>query len=379
MRPPLRCTLTLVFSLYAPLWAASGKDVTVTASESWTDTGVDVKAGETVRITATGSVTYEGRKGPMSAAPAGLARSIRDVIKNYSLNEAGLGALIARIGDDEGARPFLVGERWEGVAPVGGRLFLGINQESNSPGDGSYKATIEHMAGPKSTAAATSLNLPPFTQDLLDQVPTRVQDAAGSPGDRVNFIIVGSRNRVTEAFQRAGWVQVDKDVTSTVVQGILNTIQKKSYVTMPMSTLMLFGRGQDFGYAQGDPVTVVAARHHFRLWQAPFDLGGSTVWAGAGTHDMGFDKDQRNNGLTHHIDPNVDLEREFIVSSLKGTGLVVKSEYLTPANPVTTAKTAHGEEFHSDGRTMIIYLQPDAGAKPASPATTAVKGLLTPQ
>jgi hypothetical protein len=54
----------------------------------------------------------------------------------------------------------------------------------------------------------------------------------------------------------------------------------------------------------------------------------------------------------------VDLEREYIVESLTHTGLVVKTAYLTPADPITTAKTAHGEEFHSDGRTAIIYLKP---------------------
>jgi hypothetical protein len=39
--------------------------------------------------------------------------------------------------------------------------------------------------------------------------------------------------------------------------------------------------------------------------------------------------------------------------------MVAKVDYLTPADPVTKAKTAHGEEFTSDGRTVIIYLQPD--------------------
>ena len=62
---------------------------------------------------------------------------------------------------------------------------------------------------------------------------------------------------------------------------------------MPMSQLELFGRVQDFGYAQADPLRVVASRHHFRIWKTPFTAGGETVWAGAGTHDIGFDKDNR--------------------------------------------------------------------------------------
>src|SRR5262249_40226667 len=99
MRREVCCAFPLLVSLLAPLLAASGTDVTIKASEAWTDTGVDVKAGDTIRITATGSVTYQGKKGAVSAAPGGLARSIRDVIRNYAFNEAGQGALIARVGN----------------------------------------------------------------------------------------------------------------------------------------------------------------------------------------------------------------------------------------------------------------------------------------
>jgi hypothetical protein len=127
-----------------------------------------------------------------------------------------------------------------------------------------------------------------------------------------------------------------------------------------MSELQLFGRVQDFGYAQADPVMVVASRHHFRIWKAPFTAGGQTVWAGAGTHDIGFEKDQRNNGVTHKIDPATDGERDYIGQSLQQTGEVAKDEYLTPTHPITEARTATGGGFTSDGRTLIIYLQPDA-------------------
>ena len=80
------------------------------------------------------------------------------------------------------------------------------------------------------------------------------------------------------------------------------------------------------------------------------------VWVGAGTHDIGFDRDQRNSGITHKIDPATDGERDYIRDSLTQTGMVVKSEYLTPTDPVTTAKTATGSGFTSDGRTLLLYL-----------------------
>ena len=86
---------------------------------------------------------------------------------------------------------------------------------------------------------------------------------------------------------------------------------------MPMSTLYLFGRKQDFGYELAQAYSVVASRHHFRIWKAPVTWNGQTMWAGAGTHDIGFEKDQRNGKVTHKIDPAVDGERDNIGQTLQ--------------------------------------------------------------
>jgi len=128
-----------------------------------------------------------------------------------------------------------------------------------------------------------------------------------------------------------------------------------------MSELKVFGRSQDYGYAQGDPLRVVAARHHFRIWRAPFTVDGRMVWVGAGTHDVGFDRDQRNGKVTHKIDPEVDKERDYIGRSLNSTGEIALLDYMTPKETVREAKTAHGQAFSSDGRTLIVYFKPEAG------------------
>jgi LssY C-terminus len=202
---------------------------------------------------------------------------------------------------------------------------------------------------------------------LLESIAPRVQDAAGTPGDRVNFIVVGDEKRLVDSLKQAGWVVVDKNKTNAIVAMGLATLSRQSYVTMPMSELQLFGRSQDYGFAQGEPLKVVATRHHFRIWKAPFTVDGVMVIAGAGTHDIGFDKDQRTGGVTHKIDPDTDLEREYIAKTLQNTGVVAKLDYMTAKGAITTAKTAHGEEFHSDGRTLIIYLMPETAAAPAQP------------
>jgi hypothetical protein len=200
-----------------------------------------------------------------------------------------------------------------------------------------------------------------LSQEQLDSIPPRVVDDQGTEGDRVNFIVVGSEELVRSSLQSAGWVTVDKNVKDTVLRGALASFSRQAYTTLPMSELNVFGRSQDFGYAQGDPVKVVAARHHFRIWRAPFTVDGRTVWAGAGTHDVGFDRDQRNGKITHRIDSDVDKERDYIGRSLSETGNVALLDYMTPKVTVREAKTAHGQAFFSDGRTLIIYLKSEEG------------------
>jgi hypothetical protein len=143
------------------------------------------------------------------------------------------------------------------------------------------------------------------------------------------------------------------------------SLSKESYLTMPMSTLYLFNRAQDYGFAHAEPVRVVMSRNHLRVWKSPESIGGVPVWCVAATHDIGFDRDQRNNGITHNIDPDIDLEREYVNGTLSGTGMVTARSHVAPSNALTEAKTATGGGFHSDGRILVLVL----GTAPASTAS----------
>jgi len=329
----------------------------ISAAKTWTDTGVDVAPGETIAVEAAGNIVYAGKE----TGPAGIARGWADLIKTFPLNDAQRGALIGRVGDNAATRPFLIGTRTERQMGVSGRLFLGVNLGTGDRASGSFQVNLTRTKGTATSRSSEELlkGLTKITQSQLDGVATRVADAEGTQGDRTNFFIVGSELHVVSALERAGWIKVDRSVKDTVLRGILVSVSKQAYVTMPMSELLMFGRAQDYGFAQGDPLRVVAARHHFRIWKAPFTAGGRTVWVGAGTHDVGFDKDQRNGKITHKIDPNTDEERDYIGKSLEETGEVLLLDYMTAKNPVKEAKTAHGQAFRSDGQTLMIYLKPD--------------------
>ncbi len=192
---------------------------------------------------------------------------------------------------------------------------------------------------------------------ILQRLPHRVTSHKGIPGDMVNFLVIGSKEKMEAAMTAAGWVQADRDNEQAILHAILSTIEKKGYTEMPMSLLYLFSRPQDYGFAHALPLAVAAERHHFRLWEAPWKTAeGETVWVGAGTHDIGVER-AIDGKLTHKIDPEVDKEREYIVQTLKDAEKVKEVRYLTPADPVLSATTATGAPYRSDGRVLVIVLK----------------------
>ena len=351
-------------------------EIDVAGTKTWVDTNLDVRGGAKLRFTATGKITYPADtsyKGKSRTSgtfgPDGLPRGWADLIHQYAVKDAGHGALIGRIGSDAYTQAFLVGASKEFDVPVAGRLFLGLNQSMSeaTTADGSFHVTIEILdAGSEGGIAVggpPETRVPGVNSDLLSKIPRRVSDPNGNPGDMVNVLIVGSQDQVAQVFTAAGWVQVDKSVGGALLSAVMGTMEKKDYLTMPMSILYLFNRPQDYGFAHAEPVKVAMSRNHLRVWKSPYEIGGRPLWCVAATHDIGFERDQRNNGVTHKIDPAIDGEREYVNGTLSSTGLVVQRDHVTPADALTTAKTATGGEFHSDGRIVVLVLKETATAK----------------
>jgi LssY C-terminus len=337
------------------------QEVQLTGDASWMDTGIDVQAGEHVLVTGTGKLRYADAKN--DNGPEGLGRGFKDLLRVLPFNEAGRGALIGRIGDKDTSQPFVIGARRDVVAPVSGRLSVGINQTENDTGDGNYAVRIEIYSpegGALRVAARQVTSLPGIDNNLFAKIPRRVGDKQGDPGDMVNFLVIGSEEAMQRVFTNAGWVKVDADVKDAVLHGLIESLSKESYLTMPMSPLYLFGRSQDYGWAHAEPISVVKTRNHLRIWKASFTVNGKTLWVGAATHDIGFERDQRNNGVTHKIDPDIDLERDYVEKTLTSTGLVTDISHFLPEDPMKEAKTATGGTFHSNGQVLILKLDESA-------------------
>lgn len=109
------------------------------SNNGWTNSGLVVRKGQRLRITASGRVSLgRGR----FSTPGGLA-TLND--NDKLMRNEPTGALIAVIGDDNDEF-ILIGSRREFVALRDGVLFLGVNEGDLADNTGSYDIVIEAEA-----------------------------------------------------------------------------------------------------------------------------------------------------------------------------------------------------------------------------------------
>jgi hypothetical protein len=125
---------------------AQERTVAVPGNSRGTDTGVELRTGDSVTITATGNITAGRRAGVVSAD--GGRVGVGSIVGTYPVPQAGVGALIGYIRQTNGqlTQPFLVGSQNTFNAPVDGRLFLLINDDNYGDNSGQFDVRISYTS-----------------------------------------------------------------------------------------------------------------------------------------------------------------------------------------------------------------------------------------
>ena len=138
---------------------------------------------------------------------------------------------------------------------------------------------------------------------------------------------------------------------------IVATLTRRSYPQAPVSSLFLFGRRQDFAYQQevdGNP----GKRHHVRFWRCPQGWllpGGHQVdWLAAGTYDRSVGFSLFTLQITHKIDENTDIERDYIVQSALKARASIEVTTLKDFSTGYHSRNGGGDAIQTDGDLPVL-------------------------
>ncbi|HKO34932.1 MAG TPA: hypothetical protein VJV21_00525 [Pyrinomonadaceae bacterium] len=103
------------------------------------DTAIDVRAGDQITFSATGTVVAGQRAGSVNPE-GGRSTGFGSIIGTRPVPSAGVGALIGfiRFANGQTGQPFFIGSQLTWTAPSDGRLYLGINDDNFNDNSGSF-------------------------------------------------------------------------------------------------------------------------------------------------------------------------------------------------------------------------------------------------
>ena len=197
----------------------------------------------------------------------------------------------------------------------------------------------------------------------------RARTSDGLLGDPVNLALRGHEAQVHAGMTRAGWTRADDLSLTSGLRILKSTLSRRSYAEAPVSPLNLFDRQQDFAYQQevaGSP----SKRHHVRFWRCPEGWmlpGGYAVdWLAAGTYDKSVGLSLFTLQVTHKIEENTDIERDYIVETVSEGSPEVEVEVIENFSTGYHSRNGGGDLIITDGNLPIIDVRrievPDAAA-----------------
>ena len=178
---------------------------------------------------------------------------------------------------------------------------------------------------------------------------------AGKPGDPINVQITGTGGQIGAAFAAAGWYRADEIDFITSVRISVDSIFGRAYSTAPVSNLYLYGRKEDLAFER--PGRNVRQRDHIRFWNmGRVAADGRPVWIGSGTRDVRVEMSRTNHLPTHGIAPDLDAERDLVVSELAQSGWVVADTSRPGFGKETHGFNGGGDPYFTDGQVAVLAL-----------------------
>lgn len=216
-------------------------------------------------------------------------------------------------------------------------------------------------------------------QKGLASLPMVTRTAQGIPGDAINVGLIGDEKEVLCAMNAAGWFPADPVTFRSSIEIAGSVLLDRAYPDAPVSPLYYLDRREDLAFEK--PAGKSAdRRHHVRFWKV-LDHGQENrpVWLGDATFDKGVGVSHFTGAITHHIDPDIDAEREQLARDLETAGMVTAKYQVTGVGLTLTGRNGGGDPYFTDGEVWVLRLVADCKKQTGSvtiipsPPATALK------
>ena len=207
---------------------------------------------------------------------------------------------------------------------------------------------------------------------LPDYFFGRTRTTEGVLSDPINLAFDGTEQDLHVAMRKAGWVLAEERTVASGWAMVHSTLRRRSYPAAPVSPLYLLGRRHDFTYQQEVGGTT-DKRHHVRFWKMPSDFalpGGYRVdWLAAGTYDRAVGFSFFTLQITHRIDENIDVERDYVIDTIRHADPQVEGDVIREFSAAYADRNGQGDPIRTDGHLPILNLH---GVAARSEGATAV-------
>ena len=180
--------------------------------------------------------------------------------------------------------------------------------------------------------------------------------AEAIPADPLNVALVGTRAQVVAAMRAAGWLPADRITFRSGLRDAHSVLFDRPYPTAPVSTHFVDNRPQDLAF-ELQVGKSPRRRHHVRLWCVEKTGRDEAFWIGAASYDLRVGLSHFTGEVMHHIDPDVDQERERLLSDLQRAGAIARISHLAKFRPAGTGRNGGGDRYVTDGGLGIAVLK----------------------
>jgi hypothetical protein len=180
----------------------------------------------------------------------------------------------------------------------------------------------------------------------------------GIAGDPINVGLVGSKAEIVHAFGVAKWDTADAVTLKTALEIGESVLFDHPYPDAPVSRLLFEGRPQDLAFEKpvGDSAD---QRHHVRLWRTgDMAADGRPLWLGSASFDRGVGLSHDTGAITHHIGPDVDAERDFLMNGLDKAGVLESTSEIEGVGATQDGRNGEGDRYFTDGKATVGILKP---------------------